>query len=246
MDEQAPLLEAARALAARTVAAIAKKDLDAALGLVVGLAVDAGLCDEASITHRRSSGTLETAAPTSDLVVTADRLQYELGEGPCVQAVFDEDLQVAFEVATDARWPRWGPAAADLGIAGVVSAHLYDDGHAAGSLNLYSRWTRSYHQQDRELIRLIAAHASIALAHFRGKEHLWKAIDSRHTIGMAQGILMHKYQINPETAFALMRRLSEANNSKLPDVAVHVVRTQTLPEPPTPPGNAPAQSSESR
>ena len=111
----------------------------------------------------------------------------------------------------------------------MISAHLFDDGREAGSLNLYSRGRREYSSADRDLIRLIAAHASIALAHFRGEAHLWQAIDSRHSIGLAQGILMHKYQISAETAFALMRRLSQDNNMKVHDVATYIARTQTLP-----------------
>ena len=68
------------------------------------------------------------------------------------------------------------------------------------------------------------------MAHARGKTHLWKAIDSRHTIGMAQGILMTKYQITGETAFGLLRRISQGDNVKLHDVAVYVICTGTVPE----------------
>ena len=99
-------LQAAQSLAVRTAAAIAKKDLDAALLLVVGLAVEAGLCDEASVTARSAGGLLDTLAPTSDLVSTADRLQYELREGPCVFAIFQDDLLTSPDVATDRRWPQ--------------------------------------------------------------------------------------------------------------------------------------------
>ena len=122
------LPDVAQLLADRTAAAIVIDDLNSALGLVVQAAVDGGLCEEASITQRRRDGTLETAAPTGELVVMADKLQYELGEGPCVRAIYQDGLLSCPDVATDPRWSWWGPAAADLGIGGVISAYLHDDG----------------------------------------------------------------------------------------------------------------------
>lgn len=229
MSERSRLHGTAQTLADRTAAAMAKKDLDAALALVVGLAIEADLCDEASVTYRSVDGVMQTAAPSSELVQTADRLQYEFTEGPCVFATFTDDLLFSPQVGTDPRWPRWGPAAADLGIIAVMSAHLFADSRSAGSLNFYNRWARVYSEEDRELVRLIGTHASIALAHFRGRTHLWKAIDSRHQIGIAQGIMVHKFDITPEKAFEIMCRQSQDNNVKLHDVADHVARNKTLP-----------------
>jgi GAF domain-containing protein len=234
-NQPPPESDVARELAQRTAAALAEKTLDDALTLVVGLALESGLCDQASVTQRIGDGEFLTTAPSDELVVRADKLQYALGEGPCVHATFADDLLFSADIRTDARWPKWGPAAADLGIAGIISAHLYDAADQTGSLNLYSFDRRHYTDEERDLVRLIATHASIALAHFRGAEHLWKAVDSRHNIGIAQGILMHKYQMNAEAAFALLRRHSQDNNWKIRDIAVHIARTHALPdEPPAP------------
>jgi hypothetical protein len=64
----------------------------------------------------RSAGdTVESVAYSSDLILRADELQYELGESPCLDAVWTNGVFVIPDLAADGRWPRWAPAAADLG-----------------------------------------------------------------------------------------------------------------------------------
>lgn len=53
---------------------------------------------------------------------------------------------------------------------------------------------------------------------------LREALESRHVIGMAQGILIARYGLSIERAFEFLRRLSQDNNTKLKDVAAAVVR----------------------
>lgn len=223
-------------LAEHTRKAVGGDNLDIAVGLVLELAMDAGICDHASVTERAPDGTLVTTAPSDELVVTADKMQYVLGEGPCVAAAYDDQLLTSPDVAADPRWPLWGQQAATLGIRSVMSVHLYTDKDAMGALNLYSTRPRSYQDTDKDLARLIGAHVSVALAYFRGQAHLWRAIDARHGIGVAQGILMQRYGIDDEKAYDMLLGVSQAENTKLHLVAARVARTGQLnpaaPEPP--------------
>lgn len=127
-------------------------------------------------------------------------------------------------MATMGAWRRqpWGR--------GVVSVHLYTSATAMGALNLYTTQQRSYAAEDLELARLVGAHASIVLARYRSDANLWTAIESRHRIGQAQGILMERYKISAEQALAVLRRLSGRHNIKLHMVADHIVVTGRLPE----------------
>ncbi len=72
-------------------------------------------CEFASVSLRRRRGRVETTASTSELASACDALQYELGEGPCLEAVWDGDSYLAEDIATDPRWPRWGPRVAAHG-----------------------------------------------------------------------------------------------------------------------------------
>jgi len=229
VEETQDVTELAESLAEQTRRAVAKQDLDVALSSVISLAVAAGICDYASITQRQPGGRFTTTAPTDESVVTADELQYLLDEGPCVAAAYEDDVVISSDVGTDPRWPRWGPQVATMGLCSILSVHLYTDTDAMGSLNLYSSEPREYSADDVDLARLVGAHASVALAHFRGEAHLWKSIDARHAIGIAQGIVMHQFGIGAEQALGLLRRFSRDTNVKLHLVAAEIARNGKLP-----------------
>jgi AmiR/NasT family two-component response regulator len=54
-------------------------------------------------------------------------------------------------------------------------------------------------------------------------EGLEAALASRHVIGMAQGMLMLRYELTQDQAFEFLRRNSNDENIKLRDVASRVV-----------------------
>ena len=194
---------------------------------VLDMAVTSGPAEQASITVR-SGRAVESIAYSSDLILRADQLQYELSEGPCLDAVWTDGVFVIPDLRADGRWPRWSPAAAELGVGSSVSVHLFTD-TALGSLNLYSLHPRDYDHADLEDAKVIGGHASVVLAYALTEQNLWQAIDTRNLIGQAQGILMQKYEINADRAFSVLRRYSQHHNLKLAAVAEHLTRTRTLP-----------------
>lgn len=58
-----------------------------------------------------------------------------------------------------------------------------------------------------------------------------EAIDARHRIGQAQGMLMERFDIDDDAAFGVLRRYSQSENVKLFIVADTLVRTRKLPDP---------------
>ena len=209
--------------------AASRKSSRESLESVIAMAVEVGPCDSASITMLEKGRKLSTAAASDDRVLQADQLQYQLDEGPCLDAVWVEGQFVVSDLLADGRWPRWAPQAAELGVSGMLSLHLFTDA-ALGSLNLYSMRPREFDATDVETARIIAAHASVVLAYARVEQNLWQAIDSRNVIGQAQGILMERYQITQSTAFAVLKRYSQNHNLKLAVVAEELVSTGALPE----------------
>ncbi len=219
----------AAALAEAVRHAAARKSSSESLAAVIEMATASGPCDQASITMLGPKRSLKTVASSSDLILRADGLQYELDEGPCLDAVWVEGLFVIPDLVADGRWPRWAPQAAELGVASMLSLHLFTDA-ALGSLNLYSLRPRDYDHSDIEAARVVAAHASVVVAYTRSEQNLWQAIDSRNLIGQAQGILMERFGLTPEKAFAVLRRYSQHHNRKLAVLAEELVSTGKLPE----------------
>ena len=76
------------------------------LQLAVDLAVQliAG-CDHAGVSILRR-GSISTPAASDDLVRNGDAWQYELGEGPCLDAVHSRETVISEDLTQEARWPR--------------------------------------------------------------------------------------------------------------------------------------------
>ena len=209
-------------------AAVSSATPGAALDLMIDLAVRTGPCDAASITVLDAGRSATTVAHSDPRILAADHLQYRFGEGPCVDAVATDQLVTVPDLRRDRRWPRWAPAAAELGVAASLSVHLFADS-PLGSLNLYSMTPRCFDAADLEAARVIAAYASVVLAHARTRENLSRGMDSRSQIGVAQGILMERFRLTSATAFAVLRRLSQDQNVKMAVLAEELISTGTLP-----------------
>jgi len=187
--------------------------------------------DHAGITLIIDDG-LRTVAPTDTLVEQVDRLQYDLGEGPCHDSAWKGETLVAQDLADDPRWPAWAPAAVSLGIRSVLGVELVDKAHdrRLGAVNLFWDRPRVITCEEVDLAHLIARHAALALAASIDAEGLRLALDTRKRIGQAQGILMERHGLGEDQAFAVLRRYSQDNNVKLRDLAQHLVDTKELPQ----------------
>jgi GAF domain-containing protein len=199
------------------------------IAAIVALALECVDCDYASVTVVNADGSVETVASSDQLVDRADALQYELGEGPCLTAAEHGGLWAVAETGTDPRWPRWGPQAAALGLHSILSVHLFTDRTMLGALNLYAERSHQYSDDDIQTAQIVAAHASVGLARSRSEQNLWHAVDARHVVGQAQGILMERFSLGSEQAFSVLRQYSQHYNIKIHDIAVHLLATGEMP-----------------
>lgn len=186
-------------------------------------------CDEAGIMLVHARNRIETAAATAKCVGDSHNLQIRHDEGPCLDAIDNPGSIIANNTATDSRWPKWGPAVAELGIRSALCVGLETHDRRYGSLNLYSNTVNAFVADDLAVAEIFARHASVALAAAHNEEGLQLAVDARKLIGLAQGILMERFNIDADRAFAVLRRFSQQHNVKLRDVAEQVVESRRLP-----------------
>lgn len=218
------LLEAARRLSGR----LTPGDLDSTLGQITAAAVEVlPQVDFSSITVAYADGTLGTVAPTDDRLLRIDAEQYRLREGPCYQAATDEQSVISPDLGADPRFPRYGPVAVGLGVRAQIGVRLFDSPRSNGALNLYSTEVSAF--DDVESLSALFAHqAGQAIAYAQEIGNLAEAVRTRTTIGEAIGIVMERYQLNEERAFAFLQRLSSHRNVKLRLVAQEIIdRTTT-------------------
>jgi GAF domain-containing protein len=186
--------------------------------------------DEAGVLLIHARGRLEILASTSPHVAEAHLLQVELDEGPCLDASVDPStIYRVDEASTDTQWPRWGAKVVELGFHSILAIPLATRTRRYGSLNLYARRPCAFGDEDEAVARILARHASVALAASHNIEGLNSAVDARKTIGIAMGLLMARYDIDSQVAFDVLRRYSQTQNLKLRTVAERVVHERGLP-----------------
>jgi transcriptional regulator with GAF, ATPase, and Fis domain len=190
-------------------------------------------CEHAAISIIRRRGGVHTVASTSEVPVWVDGLQYELEEGPCLDALSEQRSYLVDDLAVDERWPRFGRRAVlEVGVRSMMSFRLFVEDDTIGALNLYSERVAAFDEHAHLIGSVLGAHAAIAVNAAREHERadqLDEALDASRRIGMAIGILMGTRRITEPQAFDALRRSSRSLNVKLRDIARHVVDTGELP-----------------
>lgn len=184
-------------------------------------------CDAASI-KLSAEGEWHTAVTSNKDVSRVDALQYELGEGPWIDANGHQHFIIR-DVAADPRWPNWGPRAAALGAGALLAVHIDVAEHHVGALNLYSYRPRDYDADDVTTAYLLASHVALVLTSVLKVEGITNALESRSMIGQAQGIVMQRYDMNATHAWDAMVRTSQNANQKIRVLAQQIIRDRELP-----------------
>jgi GAF domain-containing protein len=191
--------------------------VEAAEGAIPGI-------DHVGVSIARRNDAIETVAGTDPLARELDALQHDLHDGPCHHAIRSPRRVVVMEQARQQRrWPRYVPEAVRRGVRSQVSLLLYVDKRTLGGLNLYSTSRETLDPHAIHVAELFATHAALALANAREVGELIEGLAARKTIGQALGILMERYHISEDAAFAFLSRTSQTSNTKLRDLAGDLV-----------------------
>lgn len=187
----------------------------------------------ASVTVLRA-GRFRTEGPTSEVARHADELQYEVGSGPCVDAVLDDNVYVTGDASRDERWSEWGTRArAATGVVSVLSFRLamLDDTDAISCLNVYSDAPDAFGDRDLGTGLVLATHGSALVTALLARDeaaNLRAALESNREIGVAMGILMQMHRLSRAQAFDVLRVASQDANRKLVDIATELADTGVL------------------
>jgi GAF domain-containing protein len=197
---------------------------------VLQFALHAVKCTHAGVALSHRGGRLETVAVTDPVVEQSDQLQLECNEGPTLDVIADRDTILVPDTIGELRYPDWAPKVAALGLRSVLSVRLATSGSTLGVLQLFNTEPYAFETGDDAVAHILARHASVALANARQEASLRHAIDARKLVGQAQGILMERFGVDSDQAFAVLRRYSQDNNIKLRDVAQRLIDTRKLPD----------------
>ena len=218
------------------LAAIARElvdepDMPHTLQRIVELAaanLDGEVYASVSLVQQRQQ--VPTPASTDERATRADQPQYEANQGPCLDAIWELDTFQIDDMTTEQRYPDWARRVAEeTGIRSSLSLQMFTNEDSLGALNLYSPQPEAFDAGTRGEGLAFAAQAAVALRSARKEQHLRAGMVLDNLIGQAQGILMERFKVTAEQAFAVLSRPSQDTNTKLRDVAQRLIDSGETP-----------------
>ncbi len=205
-------------------ALLAEGDVQHTLQKICDLAVETiDGCDHAGISFLKGRK-VDTPAASDDVPRKVDAIQYEVSEGPCLDAIREHEVFQTGDLGSERRWPHFAARAQrETGITSMLCFRLFVEGDTLGALNLHSKAANAFGEESRTVGLVFAAHAAVALSSAMHHEQMEEALQSRDLIGQAKGILMAREGITADQAFDMLRRASQRLNVKLRDVAGGII-----------------------
>jgi GAF domain-containing protein len=182
--------------------------------------------DLAGVLLVKKGGDFESLADTDSVVAKLDELQHDFGEGPCAEAALQHTIVRSDDLRSEPRWPKYAPAAVELGVLSGLSFKLYTADRTAGALNLFGHQAGVWDTDAETTGAILAAHAATAILAQRQGEQMQAALLTRDRIGQAKGIIMQAYGVDDVRAFEMLRRISQETQTKLAEVAQRVIETR--------------------
>jgi transcriptional regulator with GAF, ATPase, and Fis domain len=171
-------------------------------------------------------GQLRLLAATTEQARELELFQLQADEGPCVECyTTGQPVSVADLQAATAQWPRFVPAARDIGFASVHAVPMRAAGIVLGALGLFGSHPGQLTEADRLVAQTLAHIACVAILQERAPTpstvmpQLRSALASRVVVEQAKGFLRETLDVSVEQAFTLLRSYARGNREHLTDVS---------------------------
>jgi GAF domain-containing protein len=191
--------------------------------------------EHAAISLSRRGQEPRTVFATGEVPIRVDAVQYSLDEGPCVSALEQNDIVWVNDLSADPQFPRFGPAAVELGVRSMLSTRLMLSRTNRAALNLYSSKLHGFQAEHLPIAAIFASYASLLLVNQLLDNEvvgLERALESNREIGVAMGIMMAAGRYTQAEAFGQLVDASQHLNRRVRDIASEVALTGAMPSVP--------------
>ena len=205
-------------------------NLDEALRRIVSATHELFNVDGAGLMLIDPDQLLRNVADSDERVDQLEELQVEHGEGPCIDAYEEKELIHAADLSTEARWPKFSPAAVERGLRAVLASPIPYNQTAIGVVVVFSAKVHPWSPEGELALVAFTDLAALTIANTmqseqRGKlaEQLQRALDARVLIEQAKGALVAREGITAKDAFEQMRRQARTERRRVVEVAAEVM-----------------------
>lgn len=231
MDEQI------YALAQELVEVGRLRDSDDVTGVVERLVTRAAQtipgCDHVTVTVRIAADKLETVAGGEVASLAHTGSEEKPWPGPILDAVLYREPRRVDDVETEQRWEGFQQRMQEAGFRSCLALPMPTQRHPRVGFTLFSTRSHQFSDLALDLVSLFALQAGTVIDNAslyndarQLIEHLHESLATREVIGQAKGILMRRLPCDDETAFDVLRRISQHHNIKVRKVAADIVDSQ--------------------
>ncbi|MFD0926359.1 GAF and ANTAR domain-containing protein [Williamsia deligens] len=179
-----------------------------------------------SLVHRDRFGRVrrERTVAGGELSQLFADTQWDSGSGPGIDAVVGGREVLVDDVDTEPRWPDlMALVRARTPIKSMLCVRIALADRDLGILVLHSERRHAFRRADAELASLLGVHAAVAVSTARRADQFTQALASRDVIGQAKGMVMERFDVDADRAFAILARLSQETNTPVAVVARRLV-----------------------
>ncbi|VXC32904.1 Histidine kinase [Arthrobacter sp. 9V] len=213
---------------------VGSSDIHGILNGVTGFACDAmskvaGENIDCALTLRRRKRTA-TVAGSSERAVYLDKIEQELKQGPCLEALDAGRPMLLADVATDTNWPLYSSALAAEGVRSALGVPMDLGETSQAVINFFAPTAGTFTDA---VIAEAAAFADVAGSTLRLairvetveqlNADLKTAMSSRTVIDLACGVIMAQNRCSQDEAFSVLTKASSHRNQKLHAVASEII-----------------------
>jgi GAF domain-containing protein len=137
------------------------------------------------------------------------------------------------DAGTDRRWPTFSAAMIAAGFRSCLLLPLPARTGPGAAFCLFSARPDNFGEESFDVVLLFTLNAGVVFDNaqlYHDSQsligQLQTALTTRSLVGRAQGIVMHRYDLDTDSAAALIKRGSQNTNTKLRDVARAIVEAQ--------------------
>lgn len=180
--------------------------------------------DYASIAVSVATARTETVAATHGYPRLLHGLENRHGEGPVFDVMTTGEMVRVDDLEFHPGWPAYGAAAlAETPIRSLMAFKLSAGRAILGVLHLYADDPYSFDSSVDEIGAAFATHAALAWDNARREQHFRSALSSRDAIGQAKGMIMERYHVDADAAFAMLTKMSQNSNTRIVDIARELI-----------------------
>jgi hypothetical protein len=175
----------------------------------------------------------ETISATDERALRVDELQFDLGEGPCWDALAARRPVLEPEFApTHTAWPAFAHAIRDEQISAIFAFPLVFGPFEIGAIDLYSTTPVALTvEQQRQTTALSAIVSRIVLRHAVGAadaEADSTSAFSRRLIHQATGMVLAQLQTTPDSAYLIIQARAFAESRPMRAVAEDILERRIV------------------